>query len=61
MCSRIGGLRPLGPQNLEVDSGRDYSSSKADSVDTSAPTNHIVAAKYRSLKSVGRREHGNVI
>lgn len=34
---------------------------KRNQPDTSAPTNRIAAGSWRSLKSVGRREHMNVI
>ena len=42
-------------------SERKFSCREADSGDTSAPTNRIAAGCFRSLKSVGRREHGNVM
>ncbi|WP_211269516.1 hypothetical protein [Paenibacillus glacialis] len=55
------GASPLDPQKLEVNSGWIFSCKEVDSADTSAPTNRIAAAHFRSLKSVGRREHGTVI
>jgi len=41
--------------------GRQRHFGEVDSGDTFAPPNRIAAAHYRSLKVVGRREHGNVI